>query len=74
MTIGSANANARSFELDSELNVSIADAALVAGFRQRLWAYNLGVPEATVGGWNPGGLHSSVGRGGRGQRRQKRPR
>lgn len=51
MTIGSANANVRSFELDSEINVSIADAALVTAFRRRLWAHNLGVPEATVAGW-----------------------
>ncbi|HEX9821350.1 MAG TPA: phospholipase D-like domain-containing protein [Methylomirabilota bacterium] len=52
MTIGSANANVRSFELDSELNVSIGDAPLVTAFRRRLWAHNLGVPEATVAGWS----------------------
>lgn len=53
MTIGSANANVRSFELDSELNLQIADAPLTAAFRKRLWAHNLGVPEATVAGWVP---------------------
>jgi phosphatidylserine/phosphatidylglycerophosphate/cardiolipin synthase-like enzyme len=51
MTIGSANANERSFRLDSELNVSIVDPPLVESFRHRLWAHNLGVPEATVAGW-----------------------
>lgn len=53
MTIGSANANVRSFELDSELNVQIADAPLTGAFRTRLWAHNLGVPEAVVAGWAP---------------------
>ncbi len=53
MTIGSANANVRSFELDSELNVQIADPALTKAFRTRLWARNLGETEATVAGWAP---------------------
>ncbi|MES2443245.1 MAG: phospholipase D-like domain-containing protein [Pseudomonadota bacterium] len=53
MTIGSANANVRSFELDSELNVQIADPALTKAFRTRLWARNLGETEAAVGGWAP---------------------
>jgi hypothetical protein len=51
MTIGSANANERGFQLDSELNVAIDDSKLAAAFRTRLWAHNLGVPEATVAGW-----------------------
>jgi N-acetylmuramoyl-L-alanine amidase len=51
MTIGSANANERSFQLDSELNVAIDDSKLTAGFRRKLWAHNLGLPEATVGAW-----------------------
>ena len=51
MTIGSANANVRSFELDSEINLSIADMPLVTGFRHRLWAHNLGIPAATIAGW-----------------------
>lgn len=51
MTIGSANANERSFQLDSELNVAIDNAALSTAFRTRLWAHNLGVTEATVTGW-----------------------
>ncbi|MDX1656816.1 MAG: phospholipase D-like domain-containing protein, partial [Candidatus Competibacteraceae bacterium] len=54
MTIGSANANVRSFELDSELNISIADPALVIAFRRRLWAHNLGLPEATIAAWSAG--------------------
>jgi YD repeat-containing protein len=53
MTIGSANANVRSFELDSELNVQIGDPALTKAFRARLWAHNLGAVEATVAGWAP---------------------
>jgi YD repeat-containing protein len=54
MTIGSANGNVRSFELDSELNVQIADPALARAFRARLWAHNLGAAEATVSGWGVG--------------------
>jgi phosphatidylserine/phosphatidylglycerophosphate/cardiolipin synthase-like enzyme len=50
--VGSANANVRSFELDSELNIAVADATLVRAFRRRLWAHNLGVSEATVAGWS----------------------
>jgi phosphatidylserine/phosphatidylglycerophosphate/cardiolipin synthase-like enzyme len=50
MTIGSANANTRSFDLDSELNVAILDTELVTKFRHRLWAHNLGVSEAAVSG------------------------
>jgi len=52
MTIGSANVNVRSFELDSELNVQIADGPLAKSFRHRLWAHNLGRSEATVAGWS----------------------
>ena len=51
MSIGSANANVRSFDLDSELNLSIAEPALTADFRKRLWAHNLGVPSSVVAGW-----------------------
>ena len=52
MTIGSANANERGFQLDSELNVAIDDSKLSAAFRKRLWAHNLGVTEAIVSGWS----------------------
>jgi len=51
MTIGSANANERSFQLDSELNVAVDDSKLAAGFRRQLWAHNLGLSDATVGTW-----------------------
>jgi phosphatidylserine/phosphatidylglycerophosphate/cardiolipin synthase-like enzyme len=51
MTIGSANANARSFELDTELNIELNDAALTKDFRVRLWAHNLGKPQADTRAW-----------------------
>ena len=51
MTIGSANANDRSFLLDSELNVAVDDTKLTAAFRRRLWARNLGLSEADVTTW-----------------------
>jgi phosphatidylserine/phosphatidylglycerophosphate/cardiolipin synthase-like enzyme/subtilisin family serine protease len=52
--IGSANVNGRSFGLDSELNVQIREPEpeVLLGFRKRLWSHNLGVSEATVGGWS----------------------
>ena len=51
--VGSANVNPRGFGLDSELNVQIREPKpeVLAGFRRKLWAHNLGVSEATVGGW-----------------------
>ncbi len=51
MTIGSANANKRSFALDSEVGLSIRDSALTRDFRVRLWAHNLGQDSSTVSGW-----------------------
>jgi len=53
MCLGSANANVRSFEMDTELNVQTSAPSLVGGFRRRLWAHNLGVAEANVAGWMP---------------------
>jgi phosphatidylserine/phosphatidylglycerophosphate/cardiolipin synthase-like enzyme len=51
MCVGSANANTRSFEMDSELNIQTKAAALVSSFRARLWGHNLGVAAATAAGW-----------------------
>ena len=51
MTIGSANANERGFQLDSALNIAVDDLELAGAFRKRLWAHNLGVTETTVSGW-----------------------
>ena len=46
--IGSANANARSFALDSELDIAWHDAASVHSFRLQLWAGILGISPAEV--------------------------
>jgi phosphatidylserine/phosphatidylglycerophosphate/cardiolipin synthase-like enzyme len=51
MSVGSANANVRSFDLDSELNVTVDNATWTRAARLRLWSHNLGVSEATIGGW-----------------------
>ena len=53
MCVGSANANVRSFEMDTELNIQTSAPSLVGRFRQRLWAHNLGFGEAAVGRWMP---------------------
>jgi phosphatidylserine/phosphatidylglycerophosphate/cardiolipin synthase-like enzyme len=44
-TIGSANANPRSFELDTELNVSWCEEASVKKLREDLWRSLLGNPK-----------------------------
>jgi len=54
MVVGSANANMRSFQLDTELDVAVDDAVLVRDFRRRLWAHNLGISSAVVAGWSSG--------------------
>lgn len=53
LSIGSANANPRGFQMDAELNVTLDDRAAVASFRHRLWAHNLGLAETAVAGWSP---------------------
>jgi hypothetical protein len=51
MCVGSANANVRSFELDSELNIQTNAARVVGDFRVQLWAHNLGLTPRTVSSW-----------------------
>jgi hypothetical protein len=51
MSIGSANANVRSFDLDSEMNLSIAEPSLVGDFRLRLWSHNLGIDPTGIAKW-----------------------
>ncbi|MEM7156979.1 MAG: PLAT/LH2 domain-containing protein [Myxococcota bacterium] len=51
MSVGSANANVRSFELDSELNVTVDQREWVRAAREKMWSHNLGVTAATVRGW-----------------------
>lgn len=53
MSIGSANANVRSFELDSELNLTVDQGEWVRAARLKLWSHNLGVAQATVAAWTP---------------------
>jgi phosphatidylserine/phosphatidylglycerophosphate/cardiolipin synthase-like enzyme len=48
MIISSANANSRSFRLDSEVGVLIDSADISGAFRKRLWAHDLGKTEAEI--------------------------
>jgi phosphatidylserine/phosphatidylglycerophosphate/cardiolipin synthase-like enzyme len=50
--IGSANANPRSFRVDTELNLGWFDPALVPAFRVALWSELLG-PTSGVSSWKP---------------------
>ncbi len=50
--IGSANANPRSFRLDSEANVAWRDRSSVTVFRRRLWSKLLGNPKG-LQSWKP---------------------
>jgi phosphatidylserine/phosphatidylglycerophosphate/cardiolipin synthase-like enzyme len=51
-TIGSANANPRSFYVDTELSASIHDPAVVTKLRRALWAELLGSPKG-LATWKP---------------------
>lgn len=59
MSIGSANANVRSFELDSEMNITVDDREWVRDTRLRLWAHNLGIGHPAVASW---GVADFIGR------------
>jgi phosphatidylserine/phosphatidylglycerophosphate/cardiolipin synthase-like enzyme len=54
LCMGSTNADPRDFFMDTQLNVILRNAEAVAAFRRRQWAHNLGLPEATVAGWQAG--------------------
>lgn len=53
MSLGSANANRRSFKLDTEANLTLIDDKLIGEFRRRLWEHNLSIPAATIANWKP---------------------
>jgi len=50
-SLGSANANPRGFQLDTELNVLVEDPEAAKAFRLRLWAHDLGQSQSVVAGW-----------------------
>lgn len=52
-TVGSANANPRSFKVDTEANIAWYDPVGVRAFRLALWAELLGAPAATIATWTP---------------------
>jgi phosphatidylserine/phosphatidylglycerophosphate/cardiolipin synthase-like enzyme len=51
MSIGSANANPRGFQLDTELNIIVDQPDVVKSFRQRLWSHDLGISQSTITAW-----------------------
>lgn len=51
LSIGSSNANAKGFFIDSELNLLLEDARAVTSFRHQLWAHNLRADPAKVAAW-----------------------
>lgn len=51
-SIGSANVTPRSFEMDTELNVSWVDRDSVRKFRLELWAWLLGLKEGALSKWD----------------------
>jgi phosphatidylserine/phosphatidylglycerophosphate/cardiolipin synthase-like enzyme len=52
MSIGSANANPRSFQMDTEIGVLTDNNNLTRNFRHRLWSHNLGLPQKEVQTWS----------------------
>jgi phosphatidylserine/phosphatidylglycerophosphate/cardiolipin synthase-like enzyme/outer membrane protein OmpA-like peptidoglycan-associated protein len=56
LSLGSANANPRGFQLDTELNVLLDDSETTRKFRHRLWSHNLGELESTIAGWAVSGF------------------
>ncbi len=54
LSVGSANANPRSFIFDTEVNFVLEHPETVRAFRHQLWAHNLSVPVAEVAKWSPG--------------------
>lgn len=51
LSVGSANANPRGFVFDTEVNVVLDHAETARGFREALWAHNLGIAPAEVAKW-----------------------
>jgi len=52
-TVGSANTNPRSFQVDTEANIAWYDPAGVRAFRLTLWSELLGTSVKTLAGWTP---------------------
>ena len=51
MSISSANANPRSFQLDTELGILVESSTVTRSFRLRLWSHNLGIPQSIIKTW-----------------------
>uniref|UniRef100_I2Q590 Phosphatidylserine/phosphatidylglycerophosphate/ cardiolipin synthase n=1 Tax=Desulfovibrio sp. U5L TaxID=596152 RepID=I2Q590_9BACT len=51
LSVGSTNADARDFFMDTQLNVMLDAPEAAKEFRHQLWSHDLGVPETTVAAW-----------------------